>query len=139
MSTDTENSNLTDYCIVKKIFCLIFLTIGFEVYAESFMFLGNVIDYELLGNAVGQGRTYAIVLQNVLENKRIRYEDVSVRQQQGNEMFIRAIVQRHTIRRGDIYYIGTYFSRLGSTKVGIVEFTSDTQYTYWFYYFQGTF
>ena len=127
---------------MTKKFCLLllaFLAIGSTVYAESFMLLGNSVYYEFLGNAVGQGRTNAIALQNVLESKRIRYEDVSVRQQQDNEMVIRAIVQRHTIRRGDIYYIGTYFSFLGSTKVGIVEFTSDTQYTYWFYYFQGTF
>jgi len=124
---------------MKKKFCLLllaFLAIGSAIYAESFMLLGAHIYYEFIVNATGQGRDRAIALQNALESRRIRYENANA--QESNEMYIRAIVQRHTIRRGDIYFISVYYSILGSTEIGIVEFTSDTQYTYWFYRFQGT-
>ena len=126
---------------MAKKFCLwflVFLAIGSAVFAESFLFLGNEVYFDFIGNDPGTGRSRASNLQNFLESKRIRYENVSVRQQEDNELPIRAIVQRHTIRRGDIYLIVIYYSLFGSTKIGIVEFTSDTQYTYWFYYFQGS-
>jgi hypothetical protein len=124
---------------MTKKFCLLFLAflaIGSTVYAESFMLFNTPVNYEFIGNAIGQGRSKAIAVQNLLESRRIRYENANA--QEDNEMYIRAIVQRHIIRRGDIYLIVIYFSLFGTSKVGIVEFTSDTQYTYWFYYFQGT-
>jgi len=124
--------------MIKKI-CLLFLAflaIGSTVYAESFTLFNTPVYYEFIGNAIGQGLSKAIAIQNLLESRRIRYENANA--QESNEMYIRAIVQRHTIRRGDIYLIVIYYSLFGSTKIGIVEFTSDTQYTYWFYYFQGS-
>ena len=118
------------YCLLL----LVFLVIGSAVYAESFMLLGNSVYYEFIGNAVGQGGTKAIALQNLLESERRRYENANA---ESNEIYIKEIVRRHTIRKGDIYFISVPFARLGLTIVGIVEFTSDTQYTYWFYRFQG--
>ena len=89
--------------ITKRICLLLasFLAIGSAVYAESFMLLNTQVYIGLMEDAGGQ--TYARNLRNLLESKRIRYVDAN--SQQDNEMYIRAIVQRHTIRKGDTYFV----------------------------------
>jgi hypothetical protein len=114
----------------------VFLSISSALYAETFMYLGNIsVTIEFLGNAVGQGRSQALNLQQFLESQRIRYQDVTSHTE--NVGYIQAIVRRHTIRKGDIYLISIYYPNLGETKMGVCEFVSDTQYTYWFYGFVG--
>jgi len=102
------------------------------VYAEETFMIFNVpVTIDFLGNAVGQGPSHARAVVEFLESKRLRYEDVNF--QTDNEMYINEIVRRHTIRKGDIYFIYAYYMYFGSSKIGICEFTSDTQYKYWFY------
>ena len=113
-----------------------FLMVAIILFAEeTFMIFNTPVTIEFLKNDPGKGRSCALNLQNYLEDNRIRYRDVN--SQTENEMYIREIVRRHTIRRGDIYYISAYFSLFGETKIGVCEFTSDTQYTYWFYMYAG--
>jgi len=117
------------------LFLVVFLAFGSAVYAETFSYLTATVTIEFLGNAVGQGRSKALALQQYFESQRIRYRDVT--SHTDNVGYIQEIIRRHTIRKGDIYYIEIYFPYIGETKIGVCEFASDTQYTYWFYTFVG--
>jgi hypothetical protein len=124
--------------MVKKIVfgIMVFLVIAVTVFAgETFMIFNTPVTVEFLKNAPGQGHSYALYLRNAMESERIRYKDDSSNTE--NTAYIVEIVRRHTIRRGDIYLIGAYFSLFDLTKVGVCEFTSDAQYTYWFYTYTG--
>ena len=61
---------------MTKKFCLLFLAFltigGSTVYAESFMLFNTLVYYEFIGNAIGQGISKAIAVQNLLESRRIR-------------------------------------------------------------------